>query len=115
MPTHSPPLAYLTIPYSNTETQLSSSTPQLPETYLRAKVVSSLKNQASGPIIVQQCKFLEEVYNTNITKSILERDTTCYAKGYASIVDSIYRKRLVPTIINFVDTPLHHYSLIFLW
>ena len=38
------------------------------------KVFNSLKDKASGTLIVQQCRFLEEAYGTNITESILEGD-----------------------------------------
>lgn len=41
---------------------------------ISVKVFNSLKDQAPGPLIVQQCKLLEEVYDTNITESILEGD-----------------------------------------
>ena len=43
-----------------------------------SKFSNSLKHQQPGPLIVQQCKLQEEVYDTNLTKLILEGDVTCF-------------------------------------
>ena len=45
---------------------------------INIQVFNSLRHEASGPLIVQQCKFLEEVYDTNVTESILEGDEMCF-------------------------------------
>ena len=39
---------------------------------ISAKVFESMKHQIPGPLIIDQCKFLEEVYKTNITATIVE-------------------------------------------
>ena len=44
---------------------------------ISVKVFHSLKDQGPGPLIVKQSKFLEEVYHTNVTESILLGETTC--------------------------------------
>ena len=39
---------------------------------ISAKVFESMKHQIPGPLIIDQCKFLEEVYKPNITATIVE-------------------------------------------
>ena len=59
---------------------------------ISVKVFNSLTNQAPGPLIIQQCKFLEEVYNSNITDSIMKGGATClkYIKKALRVADSDY-------------------------
>ena len=42
---------------------------------ISVEVFNSLKDQDPGPLIIDQCKFLEQVYNTNYTASLLNDDT----------------------------------------
>ena len=48
-----------------------------PQSSIGAKVFHSIKDHDPGPLIVQQCKFLEEVYHINVTESILRGEDTC--------------------------------------
>ena len=43
---------------------------------ISVEVFNSMKDQLPGPLIVQQCKFLEQAYRTNFTSSILKGDIT---------------------------------------
>ena len=62
------------------------------QTTISSQVFHALKDQTPRPLIVQQCKFLEEVYDTNITDSILEGDMTCLksAKRVLRTADTEY-------------------------
>ena len=59
---------------------------------ISVKVFNSLKNQVPGPLIIQQCKFLEEVYDSNITDSIMKGEEMClkYIKTTLRAADSNY-------------------------
>ena len=39
---------------------------------ISASVFAHLREQEPGPLIIQQCNFLEQVYNTNLTSTLLE-------------------------------------------
>ena len=41
---------------------------------ISSQVFRSLLQSGTEPIVVQQCKFLEQVYNTNITQKLLKDD-----------------------------------------
>ena len=45
---------------------------------ISSQVFRSLLQSGTEPLVVQQCKFLEQVYNTNITQHSLKEDETEY-------------------------------------
>ena len=87
---HFPKLAHDAVSHINAEAQFPPSPPQFWPIHYQCQGV--LTNQAPGPLIIQQCKFLEEVYNSNITDSIMKGGATClkYIKKALRVADSDY-------------------------
>ena len=45
--------------------------------FISAKVFLSVKENGSEPLVAQQCRLLEQGYNTNFTSALLDEENAC--------------------------------------